>query len=218
MPEPSRLDISASTLWGGLGGGQGGRYPDRFNLAASVSYVTGSHNVRSASSTTGAPTINTRDTNADLQQVYTNGAPISGVASTTRRFATRTAARRPRYLRAGLVGAESADAELRAALGDTDVTRCRNRSRRAGRFIGERRFDAIPMPTWKDFAPRFGVVYDLFGNAKTAAQVRLQPLQRVADDVVRQPLQPAAALTQDLSAGPTSTATTSPRASAAACI
>ena len=37
-----------------------------------------------------------------------------------------------------------------------------------GRFVGERNFDAIPMPTWKDFAPRFGVVYDLFGNAKTA--------------------------------------------------
>ena len=24
------------------------------------------------------------------------------------------------------------------------------------------------MPIWKDLAPRFGVVYDLFGNAKTA--------------------------------------------------
>ena len=24
------------------------------------------------------------------------------------------------------------------------------------------------MPVWKDLAPRFGVVYDLFGNAKTA--------------------------------------------------
>ena len=38
----------------------------------------------------------------------------------------------------------------------------------AGRFVGERNFDAIPMPTWKDFAPRIGVVYDLFGNSKTA--------------------------------------------------
>ena len=26
------------------------------------------------------------------------------------------------------------------------------------------------MPTWKDFAPRIGVVYDLFGNAKTAVK------------------------------------------------
>ena len=43
----------------------------------------------------------------------------------------------------------------------------------AGRFIGERNFDPIPMPTWKDIAPRFGVVYDLFGNAKTALKFGL---------------------------------------------
>ena len=39
-----------------------------------------------------------------------------------------------------------------------------------GRFVPERNFDAIPMPTWKDIAPRVGVVYDLFGNAKTAVK------------------------------------------------
>ena len=38
----------------------------------------------------------------------------------------------------------------------------------AGRFVSERRFSKIPMPIWKDLAPRFGVIYDLFGNAKTA--------------------------------------------------
>ena len=40
----------------------------------------------------------------------------------------------------------------------------------SGRFVAERNFDAIPMPTWKDFAPRIGVVYDLFGNSKTAVK------------------------------------------------
>ena len=42
-----------------------------------------------------------------------------------------------------------------------------------GRFVGERKFDAVPMPIWKDLAPRFGVVYDLFGNAKTALKFGL---------------------------------------------
>ncbi len=60
-----------------------------------------------------------------------------------------------------------------------------------GRFVPERTFDAIPMPVWKDFAPRLGVVYDLFGNAKTALKFGVQPLQRVADHAVRGPLQPA---------------------------
>src|SRR5437667_12557012 len=38
----------------------------------------------------------------------------------------------------------------------------------AGRFVPTRNFDTIPMPVWKSIAPRFGIIYDLFGNAKTA--------------------------------------------------
>jgi hypothetical protein len=42
----------------------------------------------------------------------------------------------------------------------------------AGRFVPTRSFDTITMPAWKDVAPRFGVVYDLFG-AKTAIKLGL---------------------------------------------
>ncbi len=28
----SKFDIARSTLWGGIGSGQGGRYPDRYNI------------------------------------------------------------------------------------------------------------------------------------------------------------------------------------------
>ena len=38
----------------------------------------------------------------------------------------------------------------------------------AGRFTAARTFGPIDMPTWKSFAPRAGIVYDLFGNQKTA--------------------------------------------------
>ncbi len=44
----------------------------------------------------------------------------------------------------------------------------------AGRFVPERRFAAVEdLPEWKDWAPRFALVYDLFGNAKTASKYSL---------------------------------------------
>ncbi len=50
---------------------------------------------------------------------------------------------------------------FRAQISDQDVG--------AGRFVAARHWDKTPcMPCWTDFAPRFGVSYDLFGNARTA--------------------------------------------------
>ncbi len=39
----------------------------------------------------------------------------------------------------------------------------------AGPFTPARNFDAVEnVPNWKDIDPRFGVVWDLFGDGKTA--------------------------------------------------
>ena len=43
----------------------------------------------------------------------------------------------------------------------------------AGRFSTARTFAPIKMPTWNSFSPRFGAVYDLFGNQKTALKLSL---------------------------------------------
>jgi hypothetical protein len=47
-----------------------------------------------------------------------------------------------------------------------------------GRFVPARKFDRIQMPIWKDLAPRFGVVYDLFGNAKTAIKAGINKYEQ----------------------------------------
>jgi hypothetical protein len=47
-----------------------------------------------------------------------------------------------------------------------------------GRFVPARKFDRIQMPIWKDLAPRFGVVYDLLGNAKTAIKAGINKYEQ----------------------------------------
>ncbi|PHY10222.1 MAG: hypothetical protein CK533_10965, partial [Acidobacterium sp.] len=44
----------------------------------------------------------------------------------------------------------------------------------AGRFVPERSFEEIvDVPAWSDFAPRMALVYDLFGNGRTAIKYSL---------------------------------------------
>ena len=167
----SRRDQTLVTLRNGLAN-WGGRYPDRFNTAAAVSYVTGSHNAKFGFQFNWGTYINTRETNADLQQVYSNGAPIS--------VTVYNSPVRSKEALLGDLGIYAQDTwtlnrltlngGLRWEMLKHEVSQ---QESGMGRFIGERRFDAIPMPTWKDIAPRFGVVYDLFGNAKTALKFGL---------------------------------------------
>jgi hypothetical protein len=194
----SRFDIARNTLWAGVGSGQGGRYPDRYNIGASASYVTGSHNMKAGFQYNWGPYENTRDTNADLQQRYTNGAPtLVRVSNTPIRSLERLVAD------VGLYAQDSWSLKrltlnygLRWEYLNSEVA---EQFSPAGRFIGERRFDAIPMPIWKDFAPRFGVVYDLFGDAKTALKFGFNRYNESRTTQFATRYNPLQVLTQDLS-------------------
>jgi hypothetical protein len=168
----SRRDASLGTLRSGIGSGQGGRYPDRYNVQASATYVTGSHNVKTGIQWNWGPYENTRDTNADLQQVYQNGVPFQvTVYNTPLRYEDALVADVGLYAQdTWTIRRLTINGGLRWEYLNSEVS---EESSPPGRFIGQRRFGPLEMPIWKDIAPRFGVVYDVFGDARTALKFGL---------------------------------------------
>lgn len=162
----SRRDVLLGTHYAALDN-ELGQYPDRYNLLGSMSYVTGSHNIKAGAQWAWGPYRRTRVTNADLIQRYRNGVPDSvQIQNTPLDWTDRLNAD------LGVFGQDawtlkrlSVNIGARWEYFNSEVSAS---SSGAGRFAPARSFDRIPMPVWKDIAPRFGVVYDLFGNARTA--------------------------------------------------
>ncbi|HEV3330937.1 MAG TPA: carboxypeptidase regulatory-like domain-containing protein [Bryobacteraceae bacterium] len=139
----------------------------------SATYVTGSHQIRGGVQYSFGPFKYSVTENGDGYSVFNNGAPVNFVALNTpyyqwprldadvglyamdtwrfKRFAI-TVGIRWEYL-AGEIEAENAP---------------------AGRFVPARTVPKTTCSTvkgmgcWKDWTPRLGIVYDLFGNHKTA--------------------------------------------------
>ncbi len=66
-----------------------------------------------------------------------------------------------------------------------------------------RTFGPIDMPTWKSIAPRAGIVYDLFGNQKTAIKASFGKYMQAGTTGFANSLQPAGAADGRPSRGPT---------------
>jgi len=159
--------------------GETGQNPLRYAVQASASYVTGSHNVKVGLQQTWGHFTHWVDANADLYQQYKSPATapftvpdtvvirntpldygealnsdlgIYAQDSWTMKRLTVNAGIRFEHLNAKVLAGESP----------------------AGRFVPERKFTEITnLPNWNNWAPRFAVVYDLFGNAKTALKYSL---------------------------------------------
>ena len=144
-------------------------------FTGSASYVTGSHQIRAGVQYSFGPFHYSVTENGDGYSVFSNGVPVNFVAINTpyyqwprldadvglflmdtwhfKRFAI-TAGLRWEYL-AGEIEAENAP---------------------AGRFVPARSFPKTTCSTikgmgcWKDWAPRLGIVYDVFGNHRTAVK------------------------------------------------
>jgi hypothetical protein len=140
----------------------------RYTVTSALSYVTGSHNFKTGLQWSFGPEGDQIESNADLTQRYRNGVPENVDVRTT-----------------PVDSLERVNADLGIFVQDSWTVRRLtvnpgvrfeyfNSSIEAsaappGRFVPLRTVERVPnLPEWFDVAPRFSVVYDLFGNARTA--------------------------------------------------
>jgi hypothetical protein len=168
----SRQDLDLGTRWAAASN-ESWHYPGRFNYQSALTYVTGSHNLRGGVQWNFGDYTRSTTTNGDLNQRYRSGVPDSVTIYNTPLYWTDS-------LNADL-GMYAQDSWTRDRLTVSAGLRLEHFNASVketysgqGRFMPARRFDEIPnLPNWTDWAPRFGVVYDLFGNAKTALKLGL---------------------------------------------
>ena len=176
----------ASRLENGLGGrktaatAQNTQSPERQNLQASMSYVTGSHNIKVGFGYMWGNFMHTVDANADLTQQY-RSTVASGpftipdtviVRNTPLKYGERLnrdfgiyAQDSWRFKRFTInAGIRWEQIKAQVLAGESP----------AGRWAPARTFQEIQnLPNWTDWAPRFSMVYDIFGTGKTAVKYSL---------------------------------------------
>ena len=149
---------------------ESGNYPDRHNAQAAASYVRNSHNIKVGFQNSWGPFNRTAWANADLYQNYLNGVPTTvTLLATPARWKDR--------LNANL-GIYAQDAwTIKRRLTITYGLRwgyiseqISGQPAQHGRFANIPAFGDIHLPVWRTWSPRMAVVYDLFGNTKTAVR------------------------------------------------
>ncbi|MEQ1908280.1 MAG: TonB-dependent receptor [Vicinamibacterales bacterium] len=163
-------DLSLGTYWGFSYGGENyGRFPDRYSFAGSASYVTGAHNIKVGMQDTFGSYRRTDQVNGDVYSIF-----LAGVATSAR--VTNAPVERYDQLHADL-GVYGQDSWTINRLTINYGARFEHfahgiplETSPAGRFTAARSFGPIDMPTWNSVSPRGGLVYDVFGNQKTAVK------------------------------------------------
>jgi hypothetical protein len=171
----NRTDRITTERWSAVQGPYYFRVPDRHTFSGSASYVTGSHAFKTGFQLGRGGNRHQRNIHGslDLYQEYRNGVPISVMT-----YNTPQEAREEIKYDLGMYVQDSwtlkrltLNPGLRVELFNTYVPA---QSLPAGRFVPARQYDKIEnLPNWKDTAPRFGLVYDLFGDSKTALKAHV---------------------------------------------
>jgi hypothetical protein len=190
--------------------GQTTQSPKRHAAQVSASYVTGSHNIKVGLQSTWGTFYHTTNANADLYanfQSGTNRTGGTGVPFT--RPNTVTVRNTPVASGEALnhdIGVYAQDSWTLRRLTVNFGMRYEHVNAQvlsseapAGRFVPARSFAAIEnVPNWSDWAPRFALVYDLFGNAKTALKYSMNRYNRAVTTGVADDYNPLDSETQSL--------------------
>jgi hypothetical protein len=156
-------------------------WPRRSNYQAAMTYVTGSHNIRAGFGWERGEFYHSSDSHADITarnydtfiqdpvtHNFTFVTPLSVTIANTPRQSQET-------MNANLgVYAQDQWTMKRLTLNyglrwEYINSKVDLMTAPAGRFVPARtQIEVLDRPNWKDWAPRFSLVYDLFGNQKTA--------------------------------------------------
>jgi hypothetical protein len=190
-------DAGAALQWIAPGA-QLGVYPDRYNAQASATYVTGTHSIKVGFQDSWGPFNRTANANADLYQNYVQ---VNGVETAQTVTVLATPARWRDRLNANL-GLFAQDIwnvnRLTLTFGgrwEYVNEQVDGQPAQSGRFANIPAYENKPMPIWKSFSPRTGVVYDLRGNGKTALKFGYNKFMAAATTTLAELYDPGSATT-----------------------
>jgi hypothetical protein len=178
----------ANTTLGGAANAaftSGSQWPVRYSYNTAFSYITGSHHFKGGLNGTYGTFFHAVNANADLYQEYANvdtSAYLNGGGPLVFRNPVSVVVRNT-----PVVSGEQLTKDLGIYVQDTWTLRrltvnagiryewlnsgVQGLTAGAGRFVPERTLpEKNDLPAWGDPAPRFQVVYDVFGNSKTAVK------------------------------------------------
>jgi hypothetical protein len=166
-------NATTANVTGAALGGSTGTYPDRRVLSTALSYVSGTHALKTGAQWSFGVDGNSQLRTGDIVQNYISNA--AGVETPNSVTVYNTPTRYFEYVNRDLgFYAQDVVTLRRLTLSpgfryDHFNAKIQGGCRAAGRFVGAFCQPDIPdMPNWNNVSPRFSAVFDLFGNAQTA--------------------------------------------------